>query len=149
MRNYFAVVHKDKDSSFGVYFPDLPGCFAAGETEDEAIENARITLRMYAEDESDLPEARGVAALQKDGEVRSEFDGGAFLISVPLVVADRKQRYNLMLDRSLVSTVDHAARLAGTNRSEYVAQALAMQLKATAGAVVLDRKAKAKRRARD
>src|SRR5262245_46879695 len=109
MRNYFAVVHKDEDSSFGVYFPDLPGCFSGGETEDEAIENARIALRMYAEDESNVPEARSIAVLKKDPEVRKELEGGAFLICVPLIVADRKRRYNLMLDRSLVSSVDHAA----------------------------------------
>ena len=31
------VIHKDPGSSYGVTVPDLPGCFSAGETLDEAI----------------------------------------------------------------------------------------------------------------
>jgi predicted RNase H-like HicB family nuclease len=140
MRNYFAVVHKDDDSSFGVYFPDLPGCFSSGETEDEAFENAQIALRVYAEDDNELPEPRKIAALSRDKEVRAELGDGGFFIRVPLVLADRKHRYNLMLDKALVSSVDHAAKIAGTSRSEFVAQAIAKQLKAKTGAVVVRQK---------
>jgi predicted RNase H-like HicB family nuclease len=147
MRNYFAIVHKDDDSSFGVHFPDLTGCFSSGETEDEAFENAQTALRMYAEDGNELPEARKISTLLRDKEVRSELNEGGFLISVPLVLADRKHRYNLMLDKALVSGVDHAAKIAGTNRSEFVAQAIARQLKANTGAVVITPKSGS--RARD
>ncbi|MFO7748660.1 MAG: type II toxin-antitoxin system HicB family antitoxin [Desulfobacteraceae bacterium] len=35
------VIHKDKDSDFGVTFPDLPGCFSAGDTIEEALANAQ------------------------------------------------------------------------------------------------------------
>lgn len=140
MRNYFAIVHKDDDSSFGVHFPDLTGCFSSGETEDEAFENVQIALRMYAEDGNELPEPRGISVLLRDKEVRAELDGGGFFISVPLVLAERKHRYNLMLDKALVSSVDHAAKIAGTNRSEFVAQAIARQLKAKTGAVVITQK---------
>jgi predicted RNase H-like HicB family nuclease len=139
MRNYFAVVHKEEDSAFGIYFPDLRGCFSAGDTEDEALANARIALRLYAEDAEDLPEPRGAADLRQDEEVRKELDQGAFLIVVPVVIADRKERYNLMLDRSLVSAADQEAKVAGVNRSEFVAQALARHLKSTSGAVVMSR----------
>ena len=150
MRSYLAVVHKDNDSSFGVYFPDLPGCFSAGETEDEAFENARIALRLYAEDQDALPEPRSVAALQRDEDVRKTLNEGAFVIGVPLVVGERKQRYNIMLDNALVSHVDDAARIAGLNRSEFVSQALVAKLKSTTGAVVLKPsagRARAKRKA--
>ena len=34
--NYIALVHKEKDSDYGVSFPDFPGCITAGETLDEA-----------------------------------------------------------------------------------------------------------------
>ena len=36
MTTYFAILHKDRKSSVGVVFPDLPGCYSAGETYDEA-----------------------------------------------------------------------------------------------------------------
>jgi predicted RNase H-like HicB family nuclease len=34
-RTYYAIVHKDENSAFGVYFRDVPGCFSA--------EDARMT----------------------------------------------------------------------------------------------------------
>ena len=35
---YPVVVHKDSNSDYGVSVPDLPGCFSAGSTLDEALE---------------------------------------------------------------------------------------------------------------
>ena len=29
---YIALVHKDKDTSYGVSIPDVPGCISAGDT---------------------------------------------------------------------------------------------------------------------
>jgi predicted RNase H-like HicB family nuclease len=51
MTIYFAIVHEDRGSAVGVVFPDLPGCFSAGDTRDEAIDNAHEALRLYAEAE--------------------------------------------------------------------------------------------------
>ena len=34
---YPTVIHKDSDSDYGVTVPDVPGCFSAGETIDEAL----------------------------------------------------------------------------------------------------------------
>ena len=36
---YPVVIHKDPESDYGVTVPDLPGCFSAGETLDEALES--------------------------------------------------------------------------------------------------------------
>lgn len=33
---YPIIIHNDKDSDYGVTVPDLPGCFSAGTTPDEA-----------------------------------------------------------------------------------------------------------------
>jgi predicted RNase H-like HicB family nuclease len=30
--DYIAYLHKDRDSDFGVSFPDFPGCITAGKT---------------------------------------------------------------------------------------------------------------------
>ena len=49
MTTYFAIIHEDRDSAVGVVFPDLPGCFSAGDTLDEAVANAHAALRLYAE----------------------------------------------------------------------------------------------------
>ena len=47
--NYPVVIHKDKDSDYGVTVPDLPGCFSAGGTMEEALENAHEAILCHAE----------------------------------------------------------------------------------------------------
>ena len=47
--NFAVVVHKDKGSDFGVAVPDLPGCFSAGETMDEALGNTREAILCHTE----------------------------------------------------------------------------------------------------
>jgi len=83
MRTYFAIVHKDEDSAVGVVFPDLPGCFSAGDTYDKAIANAHVALRLYAEAERNagrqLPKPRTFEALYRDSGVREEARGAPFV----------------------------------------------------------------------
>lgn len=47
--NYPVVIHKDKDSDYGVTVPDMPGCFSAGSTMEEALDNAREAILCHAE----------------------------------------------------------------------------------------------------
>lgn len=48
-RIYLAFIHKDQDSSYGVTFPDFPGCTSGGDTLDEACEMAREALMLHLE----------------------------------------------------------------------------------------------------
>jgi len=41
MAIYIALVHKEKDSAYGVSFPDFPGCISAGDTLEEAASTPR------------------------------------------------------------------------------------------------------------
>ena len=43
------VLHKDADSDYGVTVPDVPGCFSAGATVSEALENAQKALALHFE----------------------------------------------------------------------------------------------------
>ncbi len=47
--NYPVVIHKDPDSDYGVTVPDLPGCFSAGETLDEALGMAKEAIELHIE----------------------------------------------------------------------------------------------------
>lgn len=137
---YVAVIHKDDDSAYGAYFPDLPGCFAAGDTEDKALENLRISLRMYAEDMAEdgnkLPSPRTVREVVAEPEVKeSIWDGYGFIVLIPLLHASKKRRVNVSLDPSLIAAVDEAARIAGTNRSDYLANVAWREVEAATGAV--------------
>lgn len=54
--SYLVVIERGKDG-FGAYVPDLPGCVAVGETEEEALRLAReaIALHLEALQEQGLP----------------------------------------------------------------------------------------------
>ena len=46
---YPVAIHKDEDSCFGVSVPDVPGCFSAGETIDEALSNTQDAISDHLE----------------------------------------------------------------------------------------------------
>ncbi len=58
------VLHKDADSEYGVTVPEVPGCFSAGETMAEALDNVREALALHFEglvaDGDPLPRASEV-----------------------------------------------------------------------------------------
>ncbi|MCD5362518.1 type II toxin-antitoxin system HicB family antitoxin [Chromobacterium aquaticum] len=61
-----AVEPGDDRHAYGVIVPDLPGCFSAGDTLDEAIRNAREAIELHleglVEDKSVIPRASSVQA---------------------------------------------------------------------------------------
>ena len=68
---YFPIViHKDPDSDYGVTVPDLPGCFSAGSTVDEAMLMAREAIGLYLdtliEDGRQIPEPSAVEDLKRN-----------------------------------------------------------------------------------
>lgn len=50
MVHYVALIHRDPDGSYSVSFPDIPGVVTAGETIEEAEEEAAELLASAAED---------------------------------------------------------------------------------------------------
>jgi len=137
MITYFAIIHKDTGSAYGVHFPDLPGCFSAGDTLVEAVANARQALALYVEDEEGIPPSRDLEALRNDGEVAKDLAAGGCIILVPLLIQERKERLNLMMPVSLL----HALDLITSNRSEYISDLVRSDLEKT-GAVVANRPVK-------
>ena len=76
MTHYIAIVEEEPDKAIGLWFPDLPGCFSAGDALDEAVLNAREALAAYADalrdDNRLLPSPRSLVALKNDPEVASD-----------------------------------------------------------------------------
>lgn len=46
---YLIIIHKDSESDYGVTVPDLPGCFSAGSSFDEALINAKEAIECHIE----------------------------------------------------------------------------------------------------
>jgi predicted RNase H-like HicB family nuclease len=49
MKYPIAIEPGDADHAYGVMVPDLPGCFSAGDTLDEAIDNAKEAIELWLE----------------------------------------------------------------------------------------------------
>ena len=89
MSRYFAILEKEPESLWGVYFPDLPGCVAAAETADLALTNAAAALREVAKDMAmagrSLPSPRSIEDLRTDRDVQAALSAGSALVAVPLI----------------------------------------------------------------
>lgn len=77
MPHFIALIHKDKDSCYGVSFPDVPGIFTAGDSIDEAMQKASEVLAFAAEDWSDItgkefPSPRTIDQLRSDAEFQEQ-----------------------------------------------------------------------------
>lgn len=77
MSHYIAIVEDaGPDRAAGLWFPDLPGCFSAGEDVDEALRNAEEAVALFAEalaaDGKALPPPRSLAALRRDPEIAGD-----------------------------------------------------------------------------
>ena len=72
---YPVALHTDDGKRFGATVPDIPGCFSAGASEDEALENVREAilghLELLVEDGEEVPSALPVS----EYEHRPEFQG--------------------------------------------------------------------------
>lgn len=122
-RSYIALVHKDEDSSFGVQFPDVPGCFSAADDEADLVRNAIEALSLHLED-SDLPPARGIDAAAHDEDVAAELRKGAYLVQIPFVRSARRvRRVNLSIEDGVLRAIDAAANARGLTRSAFIAEA--------------------------
>lgn len=132
MTTYFAFVHKDPDSAYGIVFPDVPGCYSAGDTYEQAVANAEEALRLHFEVARDLgwtlPEPRSFEDLLADPEIKEEATQ-APLIAVPLSpVNDAETEIRVSLAPDLVDAIDVAARARGQTRSAFLADAARARL---------------------
>jgi predicted RNase H-like HicB family nuclease len=123
MRQYIALIHKDRDSDYGVSFPDLPGVITAGSTLDEARDMAAEALAFHlegmAEDHEAVPEPSSLEEVMGSAENR---DGVAILVAAP--DADVKSvRVNITLPADVLSEIDRYAEREGFTRSGFLAQA--------------------------
>ncbi|WP_317201433.1 type II toxin-antitoxin system HicB family antitoxin [Janthinobacterium sp.] len=124
MRYPIAIEAGDVGHAFGVVVPDLPGCFSAGDTLDEAIDQAREAIELWLEtvidDGGAVPEAGTIASHQAN----PEYAGWIWaVVSVDLAtLSDKAERVNITLPARVLRRIDQAARAAGETRSGFIAR---------------------------
>ena len=115
------VVHKDENSDYGVTIPDMPGCFTAGTTLDEAINNIQEAAECHYLDESELPVASSLERFVND----SEYAGGIWvMVNIDLAKLKVKaKRVNITMPENLLNEIDRYADKYHMTRSGLLAQA--------------------------
>ena len=122
MATYIALIRKEGRSSFGVEFPDFPGCISAGKTLDEAVAGAKEALELHVEGMLEDGEAISDPSSLEVVQKQPEFKGTVpVLIDVPIV--RRNRRINITIDEGLLAKIDETAANIGTTRSSFLAQA--------------------------
>jgi predicted RNase H-like HicB family nuclease len=118
-----AIEIGNAETAYGVVVPDLPGCFSAGDTMDEAVTNAGEAI--YAWIEAALDAGDEIPKPSSLESVRREpgFEGWAFgVIDVDAAALDSTpERVNIILPRRVLRLLDAKAKSNGESRSGYIA----------------------------
>ena len=121
--DYIAYLHKDRNSDYGVSFPDFPGCITAGRTLDEAHRMAAEALSFHIagmlEDGEEFKKPSSLDALAKDPARRGAV---AFLVHVE-PAEERTVRVNITAREKQVEEIDRLAKRVGLTRSAYMVNA--------------------------
>ena len=124
MKYPIAIEVGDETHAFGVVVPDLPGCFSAGDTLDEAIDNAKEAIELWLEtvidDNGAVPEPGSI----RQHQANAEYAGWVWAV-VPIDLAalsDKAERVNITLPARVLRRIDAAAKEAGESRSGYIAR---------------------------
>ena len=123
---YPIVIHKDSDSDYGVTFPDIPGCFSAGSSIEEAIRMAQEAAECHIEglllESEPIPMPSDVDVYEKDPAYQN---GIWALIEIDMgKLSLKSKRVNITMPERLLRIVDQYAKKSGTSRSGLLAQAI-------------------------
>ena len=123
MRYPIAIETGDDSHAFGVVVPDLPGCFSAGDTLDEAIDNAKEAIELWLETVIDDGEAVPEPTSITEHQANPEFSGWVWaVVSVDLAeLSDKAERVNITLPSRVLRRIDAYAKAAGESRSGFIA----------------------------
>ena len=133
MMNFPIVIHKDRGSDYGVTVPDLPGCFSAGRTLDEALAMAREAIELHLEGLIEhgqvVPRPGAVENHRRDPRYR----GGTWaVVSVsPAGLRIKAWRINVSIPERVLDAVDRFAKAENETRSGLLVKAAAAYIRQT------------------
>ena len=122
-RVYYGIVHKDKNSDYGVSFPDFPGCVTAGDDMEEAVKMAHEALEGHIaamnEDGDPIPDP------SKSDDIALQYNGIAL---IPVTVKLKKAKFtrlSITAKESDLKAIDTYLRRSGRqhDRSGFLVRA--------------------------
>ena len=104
---YTLIIHKDDNTDYGVTIPDLPGCFSAGSSLEEAIENAEEAILTHIEgliiDNEDIPETKTIEIYK---EINSDKNIIWAITNVDLAkLSGKVKRINITIPERILSKI--------------------------------------------
>lgn len=119
------VLHSDDGVRFGVTVPDLPGCFSAGDTFDEALDSVVEAINLHlegiVEEGGEVPVPRPIAEHRTNPDFA---DGVWAAVEVDVYRFEgRAEKINITLPRRLLAKIDSYAKAHGETRSGFLAAA--------------------------
>jgi predicted RNase H-like HicB family nuclease len=124
--HYPIVIEPGNDSTaWGVVVPDLPGCFSAGDTMEDALTQAEEAVAAWIEATLDagqaIPQPTNIDTLRADHPERAGWLGAGGKVD-PAALDDTIERVNISLPRRVLVRLDSLAREAGDTRSGFIAR---------------------------
>jgi predicted RNase H-like HicB family nuclease len=123
IKEYIALFeYRDGEDGFSVVFPDLDGCYSAGDNYDDAVRMAHEALALYADENDNMPEPRTIEQIRSKWPDWSEWEKNyKFLIGKIALypMKSETQRFNVSMPADIVARIDRVAR----NRSAFLLSA--------------------------
>jgi predicted RNase H-like HicB family nuclease len=111
--------------AFGVVVPDLPGCFSAGDTLEEAMTNAleaiELTVETMIEDGQQIPAPQPISTHQK----KREYKGWIWaVVDAPVEkFFGPAEKINITVPQAILTRIDSYAKSHGMSRSGFLVDA--------------------------
>ncbi len=114
----------NEETAYGVIVPDLPGCFSAGDTLEEAIEGAEEAVAAWMD--AALDAGMTIPAPSPLEAVRANPAYAGWTVALvdvdPVLFDDSYARFNITLPRRIARRLDDLAKAAGESRSSFIAK---------------------------
>jgi len=125
MEYLVAIERGDADHAFGTVVPDLPGCFSAGDTLEEALANTKEAIELQLEtllDAGDVP-SEPRPALERLADPAYAGWIWAVVSIEPEALDSSSERINISMPRRVLRAIDLAADRSRKTRSGFLAEA--------------------------
>ena len=132
MNKYIALFeYENGKNGYGVVFPDLPGCFSAGDDYDDAYRMAHEALAFHLDglalEGMLIPEPRSLEKIKTEWEDWEKWEEEYPFLVVPIAVfpaTSKSVRVNVMLPEGILRRIDAVSK----NRSAFLTSAAELLL---------------------
>ncbi|WP_159946871.1 type II toxin-antitoxin system HicB family antitoxin [Rhizobium sp. 18065] len=126
-----ALIHRE-DASYGIAFPDLPGCISAAGSLEELLLDGKEALDLHIEamllDGEELPEFRPLDALRADPQLSGDFADAELVTLLSVDIPGRAVKVTITMEEHLLHRLNKAAERQGYTRSGFIAEAVRRKL---------------------